>query len=192
MKSLEAFPPPKPQQPSRPDLSFVPTLCHGSCLWNLRLALFFAVAVAAPIAILVPLHAELAAVVVVCIVAGLAWVYLCVSARKVCWEGGIAKPPAPPPHGPFCNASTTTSTTGSKQRTKINVSRVVLIVNPHGGVKKGREIVQSIENVFASAHVELIVRESEYAGHAIEIARTEPLEGGVSVMAIIGGDGVLS
>ena len=38
------------------------------------------------------------------------------------------------------------------------------------------------------AHVELIVRESEYAGHAIEIARTEPLEG-VSVMAIIGGDG---
>ena len=65
-----------------------------------------------------------------------------------------------------------------------------MVVNPHGGLKKGAGILELVKPVFEVAGAELTVLITEYAGHAFEYARDVSYEGYDGFCAI-GGDGTL-
>ena len=65
-----------------------------------------------------------------------------------------------------------------------------LIVNPHGGVKSGLKILEKVKPFFEEADADLNIIETEYAGHARDIASEVPLDGFTGLCAI-GGDGTM-
>lgn len=65
-----------------------------------------------------------------------------------------------------------------------------LIVNPHGGVKKGSGILEIVKPVFDEAGAALEIIETEYAGHGRELAKTMEFDGYDGFCAI-GGDGTM-
>ena len=65
-----------------------------------------------------------------------------------------------------------------------------LIVNPHGGVKSGLKILEKVKPFFEESDTELNIIETEYAGHARDIASELPLDNLTGVCAI-GGDGTM-
>ncbi|MBN2211332.1 MAG: diacylglycerol kinase family lipid kinase [Sedimentisphaerales bacterium] len=70
------------------------------------------------------------------------------------------------------------------------MAKLYLIVNPHGGRKKSRVILEKIAPVFAEAGHELDVRETRYAGHARIMANTLNFNEHKGLCAI-GGDGTM-
>ncbi len=70
------------------------------------------------------------------------------------------------------------------------MSKYYLIVNPHGGVKKGLGILEQVKPIFEGANAELTILETEYAGHARNMARTLDFDGYDGFCAI-GGDGTM-
>ncbi len=70
------------------------------------------------------------------------------------------------------------------------MSKYYLVVNPHGGLKKGLGILDQVKPVFESVGAELTVLETEYAGHARNIARTVQFDGYDGFCAI-GGDSTM-
>ena len=70
------------------------------------------------------------------------------------------------------------------------MSKYYLAVNPHGGLKKGLDILDQVKPVFESVGAELTVLETEYAGHARNMARTVEFDGYDGFCAI-GGDGTM-
>ena len=70
------------------------------------------------------------------------------------------------------------------------MSKYYLAVNPHGGLKKGLGILEQVKPVFENAGAELTILETEYAGHARNIARTVEI-GGYDGFCAIGGDGTM-
>jgi diacylglycerol kinase family enzyme len=66
--------------------------------------------------------------------------------------------------------------------------RIILIVNPTGGIKSGLTILNQVKPIFDAGGIELNIIETRYAGHAKDIARSVEIEGYESV-AIVGGDG---
>lgn len=64
--------------------------------------------------------------------------------------------------------------------------RIHIVVNPFGGGGVGLETLEAVLPVFEAAGIEVITLETEYAGHASEYARTEPL---LDAFVAIGGDG---
>lgn len=71
-----------------------------------------------------------------------------------------------------------------------NNKKMVMIVNPHGGGKKGMSILEKVRPVFKQAGVTLDVKETRYAGHARILTNTLDLSGYVGLCAI-GGDGTM-
>jgi YegS/Rv2252/BmrU family lipid kinase len=65
-----------------------------------------------------------------------------------------------------------------------------LIVNPHGGVKSGLKILEKVKPFFEEADTELNIIETEYAGHARDIASELPLDN-LTGLCAIGGDGTM-
>lgn len=65
-----------------------------------------------------------------------------------------------------------------------------LIVNPHGGFRKGRSILEKVKPVFKEAGAEIDVKETRHAGHARIMANTFDFEGYHGLCAI-GGDGTM-
>ena len=65
-----------------------------------------------------------------------------------------------------------------------------LIVNPHGGGKSGLKILEKVKPFFEEADADLNIIETEYAGHARDIASEVPLDGFTGLCAI-GGDGTM-
>ncbi|HJM47900.1 MAG: diacylglycerol kinase family lipid kinase [Candidatus Marinimicrobia bacterium] len=65
-----------------------------------------------------------------------------------------------------------------------------LIVNPHGGVKSGFKILEKVKPYFDEANAELNIIETEYAGHARDIAAELPLDS-ITGFCAIGGDGTM-
>ena len=63
-----------------------------------------------------------------------------------------------------------------------------LIVNPAGGTKKGLKILEKIKPVFRENNVGIDIIFTEYAGHAVQLAKTLDLSGYDGLCAI-GGDG---
>jgi YegS/Rv2252/BmrU family lipid kinase len=70
--------------------------------------------------------------------------------------------------------------------------RFILTVNPLGGAKKGLglRILEEVKPVFDSAGVDLMIKETEYAGHARDIVNTIDLSE-YDGFCPIGGDGTM-
>ncbi len=68
--------------------------------------------------------------------------------------------------------------------------RYHLIINPAAGVARAPGLVKSLENEFARAGCEVSIVQTEYAGHARELARSLPLRDRDGLCAL-GGDGTL-
>jgi YegS/Rv2252/BmrU family lipid kinase len=66
----------------------------------------------------------------------------------------------------------------------------LVVVNPHGGTKKGLAILDQVRPVFQQAKWELDVRVTESSGHAQQIGKTEALEA-YDCIGVIGGDGTV-
>ena len=66
--------------------------------------------------------------------------------------------------------------------------KLTMVVNPHGGVKQARQILEQVRPIFEAAGVSLEVHETEYRNHAEELARELDLSGAYGLCAI-GGDG---
>jgi len=70
------------------------------------------------------------------------------------------------------------------------MKKMFMIVNPHGGLKKGLGILEKVKPIFEKAQVELTILETEYAGHCRDIAREVDYTGYLGICAI-GGDGTM-
>ena len=66
--------------------------------------------------------------------------------------------------------------------------RFVILVNPHGGTRRGSAILDEVQPVFAAADAELDVTRTDYRGHATDLARTLDLSQ-CDGLCVIGGDG---
>ncbi len=64
------------------------------------------------------------------------------------------------------------------------------VVNPRGGKRRGLAMLEQVRFVFEEAGWELAVSETEYSGHAQELARTLPLDG-YDGLCVVGGDGTI-
>ena len=73
---------------------------------------------------------------------------------------------------------------------KATVKKYYLLVNPAGGTKKGMEILEMVKPIFEKSEVHLDILQTEYAGHANQLANTLDLSG-YSGLCAIGGDGTL-
>lgn len=68
--------------------------------------------------------------------------------------------------------------------------KLIITVNPHGGKKKGLELLNKIKPVFDSNNVELSIIETTFAGHAKELANNINISEYDGFIGI-GGDGTL-
>ena len=68
--------------------------------------------------------------------------------------------------------------------------RFAVVVNPHGGLRRGLTVLEEVKPVFAAAGAELDVRETTHPGHAAELASTMDLDG-CDGFCVIGGDGTI-
>jgi sphingosine kinase len=68
--------------------------------------------------------------------------------------------------------------------------RIVVVVNPRGGTRRGLAILDQVKPVFAGAAAQLDVRVTEHSGHAREIAKTLA-PGCCDALCVIGGDGTI-
>ena len=68
--------------------------------------------------------------------------------------------------------------------------RAHIIVNPYGGKKLGTKMMEQAKSVLDESGVEVLVHPTEYAGHAIEYAKSLELRKG-DVLCPVGGDGTL-
>ena len=70
------------------------------------------------------------------------------------------------------------------------MKKYYLLVNPAGGTKKGMKILEMVKPVFDKSEVHVDILQTEYAGHANELANTLDLSG-YNGLCAIGGDGTL-
>jgi len=67
---------------------------------------------------------------------------------------------------------------------------LAIIVNPYGGVRRGRHVLERVQPAFLAAGMKLDVHLTEYAGHATQIAQTLDLTR-YDAVCVIGGDGTV-
>ena len=67
------------------------------------------------------------------------------------------------------------------------MEKYFLIVNPAGGTKKGLKILEEVRPIFDKSGVHVDIIQTEYAGHANELANTLDLSG-YNALCAIGGD----
>jgi len=70
------------------------------------------------------------------------------------------------------------------------MSKYYLVVNPHGGNKKGLAILEKVKPIFKEAGAEIEIKETRYAGHARNMANSLVFDGFDGFCAI-GGDGTM-
>ncbi|MBU0529900.1 diacylglycerol kinase family lipid kinase [bacterium] len=70
------------------------------------------------------------------------------------------------------------------------VRKILLVVNPTGGVRNGLEILKNVKPIFEAGGIELEIIETKYAGHAKDIARAMDIEKFES-LCLVGGDGTM-
>jgi YegS/Rv2252/BmrU family lipid kinase len=68
--------------------------------------------------------------------------------------------------------------------------KFILTVNPHGGTKKGPQILKKVKPIFEASRAELFIIETTFAGHAKELANQLDLTKYDGFIGI-GGDGTL-
>jgi YegS/Rv2252/BmrU family lipid kinase len=67
------------------------------------------------------------------------------------------------------------------------MAKYYLLVNPHGGLKKGLGILEKVQPIFEEHGDELTILETEYAGHARDTVNFNGYDG----FCAIGGDGTM-
>jgi len=72
----------------------------------------------------------------------------------------------------------------------MSVRKILLVVNPTGGVRNGLEILKNIKPIFEAGGIELEIVETKYAGHAKDIARAMDISKFESI-CLVGGDGTM-
>ena len=70
------------------------------------------------------------------------------------------------------------------------MKKYYLLVNPAGGTKKGMKILEMVKPIFDESEVHVDILQTEYAGHANELASTLDFSG-YNGLCAIGGDGTL-
>ena len=70
------------------------------------------------------------------------------------------------------------------------MTKLYLIYNPHGGLKKGKHILKKVLPIFQNAQKELTILESKYAGHAYDYAKDLEFDD-FEALCVIGGDGTM-
>lgn len=70
------------------------------------------------------------------------------------------------------------------------IRRLLLVVNPCGGVKRGLNVLERVKPIFAEAGIELDVEITQHAGHAAMISRSLDLKSWDG-LCVIGGDGTV-
>ena len=70
------------------------------------------------------------------------------------------------------------------------MKKYYLLVNPAGGTKKGMKILEMVKPIFDKSEVHVDIIQTEYAGHANELANTLDFSG-YNGLCAIGGDGTL-
>ena len=70
------------------------------------------------------------------------------------------------------------------------MSKYYITVNPHGGTKKGSKILSQVLPIFESENAEVTVIETEYAGHARDLAMDVDMTN-YDGFCCIGGDGTM-
>jgi YegS/Rv2252/BmrU family lipid kinase len=70
------------------------------------------------------------------------------------------------------------------------LSKYYITVNPHGGTKKGSKILSQVLPIFESENAEVTVIETEYAGHARDLAMDVDMTN-YDGFCCIGGDGTM-
>ena len=70
------------------------------------------------------------------------------------------------------------------------MSKYYITLNPHGGTKKGSEILSQVLPIFESENAEVTVIETEYAGHARDLAMDIDMTN-YDGFCCIGGDGTM-
>ncbi len=70
------------------------------------------------------------------------------------------------------------------------MAKYFMIVNPHGGGKKGPAILEKVKSVFQEAGAKLDIRETRYAGHARMMANSLDFSDHDGLCAV-GGDGTM-
>ncbi len=68
--------------------------------------------------------------------------------------------------------------------------RFVVLVNPHGGIRRGTAILEEVRPLFAAAGAELDVQFTDHPGHAASLAGTRDLSH-CDGLCLIGGDGTI-
>eukprot|EP01006_Ploeotia_vitrea_P009512 TRINITY_DN22456_c0_g1_i2.p2 TRINITY_DN22456_c0_g1~~TRINITY_DN22456_c0_g1_i2.p2 ORF type:complete len:397 (+),score=222.70 TRINITY_DN22456_c0_g1_i2:56-1246(+) len=71
------------------------------------------------------------------------------------------------------------------------VKNILVILNPFGGNGRGARAWVNVKRVFEEAKVDYELKQTQHAGHATELARTEDLSK-YDALAIIGGDGTIN
>ena len=70
------------------------------------------------------------------------------------------------------------------------MSKYYITVNPHGGTKKGSKVLSQVLPIFESENAEVTVIETEYAGHARDLAMDVDMTN-YDGFCCIGGDGTM-
>ncbi len=68
---------------------------------------------------------------------------------------------------------------------------ISFIINPVSGTTKKKNIPKLIEDIFGNSDIDVSIRETEYAGHAKEIAAELSQSGNTEIIAV-GGDGTIN
>lgn len=72
----------------------------------------------------------------------------------------------------------------------MSVRRILLVVNPTGGLRNGLGILENIKPIFESGGVEFEVIVTKYAGHAKDVAKSMDMDTFES-LCLVGGDGTM-
>jgi YegS/Rv2252/BmrU family lipid kinase len=70
----------------------------------------------------------------------------------------------------------------------LHIRKILLIVNPVGGIKNGLAILDRIKPIFKAGGIELEIIETKYSGHTKDIARAMNIDRFESI-CLVGGDG---
>jgi YegS/Rv2252/BmrU family lipid kinase len=72
----------------------------------------------------------------------------------------------------------------------MSVRKILLVVNPTGGLRNGLTILENVKPIFEAGGIEIELIETKYAGHAKDIAKAMEIEKYES-LCLIGGDGTM-
>lgn len=153
------------------------SVCTGAGPFLAMVAFFVIVGVVVPIVLYFGLEDPVEVGAIICFCVG--WLFCCYGLAPA-----LLPPPKPPPtHGPF-GADT------DLDQATTQVRRLYILVNPKSGTFRPSTLQDRVLPKLQQAGIQAEVHETQYAGHARDLARTLPVEG-FDGLVVIGGDGTL-